>query len=231
MNLPISPSSKVSSRGDEVFIYQFVLTLTSRLTAPDWWPQWSEGEEIDNNWRSVIMTTLYPLIVSCIHGWHFCDSKEVCFPSSRTIRAAVDNWVVTHFNLWEIEISRQNKIEKWRIMHETTFLVSEAELKWGIINTMKYEEYDFKGRHMKNAGREEPWGCRERRTKLWGQGGISSILLSVIITACEVKTTFCTILTIVWLCSILLTWLLPAQLETSHHVHFPNTLGLFPMSG
>ena len=41
-------------------------------------------------------------------------------------------------------------------MHETTFLVSEAELKWGIIDTMKYEEYDFKGRLMKNAGREEP---------------------------------------------------------------------------
>ena len=160
----------------------------------------------------------------------FAIQKKFVSPH-HTIRAAADNWVVTHFNLWEIEISRQNKIEKWRIMHETTFLVSEAELKWGIIDTMKYEEYDFKGRLMKNAGREEPWGCRERRTKLWGQGGISSILLSVIITACEVKTTFCTILTIVWLCSILLTWLLPAQLETSHHVHFPNTLGLFPMPG
>ena len=163
MNLPISPSSKVSSRGDEVFIYQFVLTLTSRLTAPDWWPQWSEGEEIDNNWRSVIMTTLYPLIVSCIHGWHFCDSKEVCFPSSRTIRAAVDNWVVTHFNLWEIEISRQNKIEKWRIMHETTFLwarrsSNEALLtQWNMRNmTLKADTWKTRdGRNLEAAGRGE----------------------------------------------------------------------------
>ena len=46
---------------------------------------------------------IYPLTDSCINGWHFCNSRRVFFPSSHTIRA-VNNWAVTHFNLWELDI-------------------------------------------------------------------------------------------------------------------------------